>query len=134
MGRPAYLLTPANDVSRTRAFGDALAAGEPIPDMEAVRLRKDGSEVHVSISAATICDDEGKVIGLVTFHRDITQQVEAREELARQQVREQKRLAELEQFQRVTVGRELKMIELKKEIEHLRKSGLASGSDPADRR
>ena len=31
------------------------------------------------------------------------------------------RLAQLEQFQRLTVGRELKMIELKKEIEYLRK-------------
>ena len=31
------------------------------------------------------------------------------------------RLAELEQFHRVTVGRELQMIELKKEIEFLRR-------------
>jgi hypothetical protein len=30
------------------------------------------------------------------------------------------RLSELERFQRLTVGRELKMIELKKEIEELR--------------
>jgi PAS domain S-box-containing protein len=132
MGRPAYILTPEDDKSRTRAFADALAAGESIPDMEAVRLRKDGSEVQVSISAATICDDEGKVTGLVTFHRDITQQVESRKERAAQQAREQKRLEELEQFQRVTVGRELKMIELKKEIEYLRKHGPSRGSDPAD--
>ena len=31
------------------------------------------------------------------------------------------RLADLEEFQRLTVGRELRMIELKKEIEYLRK-------------
>jgi len=30
-------------------------------------------------------------------------------------------LAELERFQRLTVGRELKMIELKKEVEELKK-------------
>ena len=34
---------------------------------------------------------------------------------------ELERLDELERFQRLTVGRELKMIELKKEIEALRK-------------
>ena len=42
------------------------------------------------------------------------------------------RLDELERFQRLTVERELKMIELKKEIEHLRKFGPADGSEPGD--
>jgi hypothetical protein len=41
-------------------------------------------------------------------------------------------LAELEQFQQLTVGRELKMIELKKEIEYLRRLLPPSGSDPDD--
>ncbi|HYO20730.1 MAG TPA: hypothetical protein VES02_18905, partial [Dermatophilaceae bacterium] len=45
------------------------------------------------------------------------------EELRKEQVKEQDRLVELEQFPRLTIGRELKMIELKKEIEHLRRSG-----------
>ncbi|HEX7536667.1 MAG TPA: PAS domain-containing protein [Dermatophilaceae bacterium] len=45
------------------------------------------------------------------------------EELRKEQGKEQDRLVELEQFQRLTIGRELKMIELKKEIEHLRRSG-----------
>jgi PAS domain S-box-containing protein len=43
---------------------------------------------------------------------------------------EQARLKELEQFQRLTVGRELKMIELKKEIESIKKDDLTSGSEP----
>jgi PAS domain S-box-containing protein len=41
------------------------------------------------------------------------------------EAKEQDRLRELEQFQKLTVGRELKMIELKKEIEYLRKLGPA---------
>jgi hypothetical protein len=40
-----------------------------------------------------------------------------------EQAKDLERLAEHEEFQRLTVGRELKMIELKKEIEYLRKFG-----------
>jgi PAS domain S-box-containing protein len=40
------------------------------------------------------------------------------------------RLAELEKFQRLTIGRELKMMELKKEIEHLRSIHPAARLDP----
>jgi len=129
MGRPPYFLTPQHQQAQTRAFADALTAGESIPDFETVRLRKDGSEVQVSISASTICDDDGNVTGVVTFHRDITAQAESRRELAEQHGRAQKRMAELEQFQRLTVGRELKMIELKKEIEYLRKFGSPGAGD-----
>jgi PAS domain S-box-containing protein len=51
------------------------------------------------------------------------------EELRREQTKEQDRLAELEQFQRLTIGRELKMIELKKEIEKLREKFGAGYED-----
>ena len=49
--------------------------------------------------------------------------------IAQQQTTALERLAELEQFQRLTVGRELKMIELKKEIESLRR---LVGTDQGD--
>ncbi len=48
--------------------------------------------------------------------RDVTDRHE-------QHVKELERVAELERFQRLTVRRELKMIELKTEIEHLEQSG-----------
>jgi PAS domain S-box-containing protein len=132
-GRPVHFLTPEHQRARSRAVADAFAAGESMPEFETVRLRKDGSQVQVSISVSTICDDDGNVTGFVSFHRDITQQAESRRELAAQQAGEQRRLAELEQFQRLTVGRELKMMELKKEIEYLRKSGPQAEGDPADK-
>ena len=44
------------------------------------------------------------------------------------------RLAELEQFQRLVAGRELKKIELKKEIEYLRKFAPADEAEPSDPR
>jgi len=53
---------------------------------------------------------------------------------AEQQGNALERLAELERFQRLTVGRELKMIELKREIENLRTLAPADGGAPVDHR
>jgi hypothetical protein len=49
------------------------------------------------------------------------------------EAREQERLAELELFQRLTVERELKMIELKQEIEYLKAHSPADAIEPGDR-
>ena len=71
---------------------------------------------------------------LIQTARDVTRQIQAQREIAHQQARELDRLAELERFQRLTVGRELKMIELKKEIEYLRKAGSTASPPSVDRR
>jgi hypothetical protein len=60
-------------------------------------------------------------LGVFAAARDVTARKKAEEELALQRKRELDRLSDLEKFQRLTVGRELKMVELKKEIEDLRK-------------
>src|SRR5664280_215342 len=75
---------------------------------------------EVLYNASVYRDAGGKVLGVFAAARDVTNQNQAHREIAQQQARELDRLAELEQFQRLTVGRELKMIELKKEIEHLK--------------
>ena len=54
--------------------------------------------------------------------RDVTAQKRAEAEIAEQRAKELERLAELERFQKLTVGRELKMIELKQEIEEMKKT------------
>ena len=64
-------------------------------------------------------DTLGTVLGVFAAARDVTAQKRAEAEIAEQRSRELERLAELERFQRLTVGRELKMIELKKEIAEL---------------
>jgi len=83
---------------------------------------------HVSVkevlyNASVYRDLNGAPLGVVATARDVTPQIEAQRTLAEQQAEEQERLEQLEKFQRLTVGRELKMIELKKEIEYLRKYG-----------
>ena len=70
-------------------------------------------------NASLYKDSRGKVLGVVAAARDVTAQRRAESELGDQHERELKRLAELERFQELTVGRELKMIELKEAIADL---------------
>jgi len=82
---------------------------------------RDGRRTDVLYNATVYKDTRGNVIGVFAAARDVTARKRVEEELAEQRRRELDRLAELEKFQRLTVGRELKMVELKKEIEDLRK-------------
>jgi len=82
--------------------------------------RRDGRLTDVVYNASLYRDARGDVLGVFAAARDITARRRAEAEVAEQRARELERLAELERFQRLTVGRELRMVELKKEIEQLR--------------
>jgi PAS domain S-box-containing protein len=79
-----------------------------------------GDLTEVLYNASVYNDAGGHVQGVFAAARDVTAQKRAEREVAKQRARELDRLAELERFQKLTVGRELRMIELKKEIEDLR--------------
>jgi PAS domain S-box-containing protein len=82
---------------------------------------KNGRLTDVLYNASVYRDMQGNVLGVFAAARDVTAQKRAEAEVAEQRTKELERLAELERFQKLTVGRELKMIELKKEIEELKK-------------
>jgi PAS domain S-box-containing protein len=82
---------------------------------------RDGRLTDVLYNASVYKDTRGNVIGVFAAARDVTARKRAEEELAEQRRRELDRLAELEKFQKLTVGRELKMVELKKEIQELKR-------------
>ncbi|MBI2851649.1 MAG: PAS domain S-box protein [Chloroflexi bacterium] len=82
---------------------------------------RDGKLTDVLYNASVYKDTAGNVLGVFAAARDITAQRKAEAQVAEQRTKELERLAELERFQKLTVGRELKMIELKKEIEDLRR-------------
>jgi len=91
-----------------------------VTDYPLTMRHQDGTLTEVWYNAAVYRDSGGNVLGLFAAARDVTEQKLAQAELVKQ-AKELDRLAELERFQRLTVGRELKMIELKKEIESLRR-------------
>ena len=92
-------------------FSEGMAVDYPL-----TLRHRDGHETltEVLYNASVYRDAAGNVLGVFAAARDVTEQMQAQKEGT-------ERLAQLEEFQRLTVGRELKMIELKKEIEYLRK-------------
>jgi PAS domain S-box-containing protein len=100
-------------------YQEVLAEGY-ITDYPLTIRHRGGSLTSVLYNASVYKDVTGNVLGVFAAARDITAQRRAEGQVAEQRNKELERLAELERFQRLTVGRELKMIELKKEIEELR--------------
>jgi PAS domain S-box-containing protein len=96
-----------------RVFTEGMAVDYPL-----TLRHRDGHETltEVLYNASVYRDGSGNVLGVFAAARDVTEQMRAQREVV-------ERLAELELFQRMTVGREVKMIELKKEIEYLKKLG-----------
>ncbi|OAI51760.1 hypothetical protein AYO44_16900 [Planctomycetaceae bacterium SCGC AG-212-F19] len=82
---------------------------------------REGRLTDVLYNASVYRDSGGSVLGVFAAARDVTAQKKAEAELAVQRTKVMERLVELERFHKLTIGRELKMIELKKEIDVLKK-------------
>ena len=80
---------------------------------ESVNRRKDGSHFPVQLMSDLVTNSEGEPIGIVTSCEDITERKEMEKEI-------RERIVELEDFYEMSVGRELRMKDLKKEIKKLK--------------
>src|SRR5262249_44804162 len=72
VGRPLSLLIPVNHPDELPALMERIKQGERVEHFETVRVRKDGSRVHVSLTISPIRSAEGKVVGASKIARDIT--------------------------------------------------------------
>lgn len=87
-------------------------AGEDVPSNDQFRIvRKTGEIIFIDFNANVVTKD-GKIIGIQAIARDITERKHAEKEL-------RERMEELEKWHKLTIDRELRMIELKKRIEDL---------------
>jgi PAS domain S-box-containing protein len=55
--------------------------GEHVPPFEAVRRRKDGHDIHVSVSVSPIRDRQGQLVGASAIVRDITERKRLEEQV-----------------------------------------------------
>ena len=119
IGRTPFDLMPPAEAERVRAAFAAIAARrEPFRDLDNINVHKDGSLRHVSTNGMPILDADGMVLGYRGLDRDVSEKRRAELEL-------RTRNAELERFNRASVGRELDMIALKQQVNALsRRLGL----------
>jgi PAS domain S-box-containing protein len=82
IGRPITLVIPP-DRAQEFVSSRRLAQGEPIEELETVRVGKDGRRIDVSVIISPMKDASGRVIAAATIARDITDRKRAEEELRR---------------------------------------------------
>ena len=63
---------PEGKEEEGRLYRGAILRGEQFADVEAVRVRKDGTPLTVSLSGAAIIDDAGTAVGVMLIAADIT--------------------------------------------------------------
>jgi PAS domain S-box-containing protein len=100
IGRSVEILVPPERQQEATSAFEVTIAGREVAPFETVRLRKDGSPVHVSINDSPIYDRKGRIIGISSTQRDITEHRHA--ELETQRLNQ-----ELSHVARVTMMGEL---------------------------
>ncbi len=78
-----------------------------------------GEVIPTSLNASALRDPDGSVIGAIGVLRDMREYEAVMRDLEQSKTELQEKILDLEKFEEVVVGRELKMIALEKELESL---------------
>ena len=79
-----------------------------------------GEVIPTTLNASALRDADGSVIGAIGVLRDMREYEQVVRDLEQSKTELQEKILDLEKFEEVVVGRELKMIALEKELETLR--------------
>jgi len=83
IGRPISFLATPETVHEIPAILARIRNGERVEHYDTVRLKKDGTQVNVSITVSPVLDRFGRIVGASTIARDITERVLVEEEIRR---------------------------------------------------
>ena len=126
VGESIHLIIPPDRLDEERQILETLRAGRHIEQLETTRLTKDGRTVDVSLTISPVRDEDGTIIGAAKIARDITRRRHAEEKLreserALRQANEELRshTEELARFNQAAVGREMRIVELKRELNEI---------------
>ncbi|MGI9189786.1 MAG: MHYT domain-containing protein [Longimicrobiaceae bacterium] len=73
IGASVFMLAPERTHAELRELLERIRHGERIESFETVRLRRDGTEIHVSVSASPIWDEQGSLAAVSEIVRDISE-------------------------------------------------------------
>ncbi|OGZ33527.1 MAG: hypothetical protein A2Y98_01165 [Candidatus Portnoybacteria bacterium RBG_19FT_COMBO_36_7] len=122
VGEQIYKIFESNEeaeILREKVLKDGLVRGQ-----EMILVTRSGKKINISVSASLRRDQDDEIIGYFFAFSDISELKKMQRQLE-QKVEERTRelsekISELERFNQLAIGRELKMVELKSEIENLR--------------
>jgi PAS domain S-box-containing protein len=87
LGQPISMIVPADREAELKTIMERLLRGEPIEHLETVRLKKDGTQIDVSLTVSPVKNAYGEVIGASKIARDIGQRKGFEEALRTSQAR-----------------------------------------------
>jgi len=129
IGRTPFEFMPPEEAERMgRILHSIKESRSPINSLENVNLHKNGQRVILETSGVPFFDSGGHLRGYRGIARDVSGRKHVEEVLKGKEGELQKRLKELQSFYDIAVGRELRMIQLKKEMENLKRE-LGKRSD-----
>ncbi len=77
IGRQVLLLFPLDGIDEEERIVERIKRGERIESYETVRVRKDGTQIIVSLTVSPVTDGDGNIVGISKIARDITARIEA---------------------------------------------------------
>jgi PAS domain S-box-containing protein len=72
VGKPMLVLLPPERIDEESGILARIRSGERVDHFETVRVRKDGTTIHVSVTISPIRDGNGAIVGVSKVARDIT--------------------------------------------------------------
>lgn len=76
IGKHISILMSPEEWKKTSKLMERIAEGETVKHFEAKRIKKDGSEIYVSLTLSPITNTAGKITGISTIARNVPDKVE----------------------------------------------------------